>query len=344
MKINSLCYLIAIIFLLSCTKENPVKVSDYSKGVFVVNQGAFQNGTGSITYQNGSDTIQNLFEKVNPGKVLGNIAQAMIKFDNKYFITINNGAKIQVVDASTFISKGEIGGISGSRYFATDGKKLYVSAWGSDLKSGAIYEINPTNLTLSAPIVTSGAPETMLIANGKLYVTMSTVIEKSKSLAIINTATNKLETKLDVSDNPTSIAIDKNKAIWVLCGGNSDWAMPALSTKGALVMIENNVVSKKFVLSNGANGLEMDNNGDRMYFLMDGKVYVHDISDQLFEKESIYDGNFSAIGYQKSTGMIYLADAGNYTTDGVATFIHPITKFTGKFKTGLIPGFFYFSE
>jgi DNA-binding beta-propeller fold protein YncE len=328
----------------SCSKDDTSDSGQYSKGVFVVNQGVFQSGTGTITFHNYKDTIKNVFEKENPGQVLGNIAQSMIAHDNKYFIAVNNANKIAVCDGTTFKSQGEIKGISLPRYFAASSTKLYVSAWGADFKSGNVYEINPKTLSITATIKTGGAPESMLISGDKLYVTISTVTEKSKSIAIIDIKTNTITQRLDISDNPTHIVSDKNGAIWVLCGGNSDWANPALSTDGALVRLVNDKVEKSFKLNNGVNGLAIDKNKDRLFFLMAGKVFAHDITDQTFEKESVYDGSFYAIGYHHTKGRLYLADAGNFQSDGTVTHIDPITKATGRYTAGIIPGFFYFAE
>lgn len=344
MKSNSFLFLFIAVLFFSCHKDETSSGGTYSKGVFVVNQGVFQSGTGTITFHNYKDTIQNIFERENPGQVLGNVAQSMVAYDNKYFIAINNANKVVVCDAVNFKSLGEIKGINLPRYFASSASKLYVSAWGADFKSGNIYEINPKSLTIAATVKTGGSPETMVIVGDKLYVTMSTVSEKSKSVVVIDTKTNTIANKIDVSDNPTHIVTDKSGAIWVLCGGNSDWQNPSLNTDGALVKIVSDKVEKTFNISNGASGLVIDKNKERLFFLMSGKVFAHDITDQSFEKESIYDGFFYAIGYHDAKGRIYLADAGNFQTDGIITHIDPISKNTARYKAGIIPGFFYFVD
>jgi DNA-binding beta-propeller fold protein YncE len=343
MKFQIFTLLISVLFI-ACNKDETTNSAQYSKGVFVVNQGLFQSGTGTITFHNYKDTIQNVFEKENPGQVMGNIAQSMIAFDSKYFIAINNANKIVVCDGTNFKSLGEIKGIDLPRYFASSATKLYVSAWGADFKSGKIYEIDPKTLAIASTIITGGAPESLLISGDKLYATISTVGEKSKSIIIIDTKTNNILQKTDISDNPTHITSDKNGAIWILCGGNSDWTNPALSTEGALVKLVNDKVEQTFKLNNGANGLTIDKNKDRLFFLMNGKVFAHDITDVTFEKETIYDGSFYAIGYHNAKGRLYLADAGNFQNDGSVTHIDPISKNTARFKAGIIPGFFYFVD
>jgi len=111
-------------WLISCSKEDVPVTTDFSKGIFVVNEGPFNSGTGTITYRDAIDTIQDVFGRQNAGKSLGNIAQSMIKFDDKYYVSINNGAKIQVINSKDFKSVTEISGIDAPRFFATDNKKL----------------------------------------------------------------------------------------------------------------------------------------------------------------------------------------------------------------------------
>jgi len=346
MNLFKISILSLFILTFSCTKDENANVVDYSNGLFVVNEGPFGNGTGTITFQNGQDTIQDVFGKENVGKALGNIAQAMIKFGDKYYISINNGAKIQVVNATDFKSAGEIKGIAVPRYFATDNKKLYISSWGADFNSGAVYEINPVTLTLSNPIPIGAAPENMIIQNDKLYVAVSsgTPQNNSKNVVVIDTKTNKIQKTIATSDSPEAIVKDKNGDLWVICNGFTDWTNPSLNTNGALHKIKNDLVVASFTIYNGANGLVIDKNGDRLYFLMGDKVMVHDIADNAFENESVYDGYYYGIGYDVSRRRIFLADAGDFQSNGRAVFIDPDTQATGRFTTGIIPGFFYFSE
>jgi len=71
---------------------------------------------------------------------------------------------------------------------------------------------------------------------------------------------------------------------------------------------------------------------------------AHDISDAVFENKSVYDGSYYAIGYDHAKGKIYLADAGDYQSNGRVLVIDPDTKAAGRFTTGIIPGFFYFAQ
>jgi len=341
-----LVVLIGLVFMFSsCEKDKLVINDDFSSGIFVVNQGVFQGGTGTITFRNESNNllINDLFATKNSGKVLGNIAQSMIKFDDKYFIAVNNAAKIQVVNAADFKLIREIA-IDLPRYFATDGTKLYVTSYNNDFATGKINEIDTKNLTISASINVSNLPENMLFSSDKLYVTLTSPYgQSSQDIVVVDTKTNKISKTIVTGDSPSAILKDKNNDIWVLCAGNFAFD-PLFNTLGSLHRLRDDQKVASYTISNGANGLVIDNNGDRLYFLMDGKVMAHDITDTAFEDESIYDGFFYGISYEKSSNRIFLADAKDFSSAGEVLFINPETKATGRFATGIVPGFIYFSE
>ena len=69
----------------SCSDEEITISGKFSTGTFNVNQGAFGSGTGTITYTKDNEVIEDVFAIQNPGLVLGNIAQSMHKFDQKYY-------------------------------------------------------------------------------------------------------------------------------------------------------------------------------------------------------------------------------------------------------------------
>lgn len=341
-----------VIICSSCEKERIQFDNNFSTGIFVVNQGVFQSGTGTITYRNEANNIliNDLFAIQNGGKVLGNIAQSMIKFDNKYFIAVNNAAKIQVVNASDFKIIGEIP-IALPRYFATDGTKLYVTSYNTDLASGKINEVDTKNLTISSSISVSNLPENLLFTGDKLYVTLNSPYgQSSQNVVIVDTKTNKISKSISVGDSPSSIVKDKNGDIWVSCAGNFAFE-PENNTPGSLHRLRDDEKVASFIFGKDANGIALspnglvvDKDGDRMYFLMDNKVFAHDITDSTFEEESIYDGYFYGINYQSSTNRIFLADAKDFSSAGEVLFINPETNATGRFATGIAPGFIYFEE
>jgi hypothetical protein len=328
----------------SCQPDDPIVINDtFSKGVFVVNQGPFQTGTGTITYK--ADNIvepdQDIFGQNNAGSVLGNIAQSMIKFDNKYYIAVNNANKVIVTDEK-FKLLATINDVALPRYFATDGTKLYLSTWGADFASGKIVEINTATNTIKTSINVGNAPEQMLIDNGKLYVTLSSPYGgDSDSIAIINIATNVISEKKFVGDSPTAIAKDANGDIWVLCSGNYAFN-PADNTNGALVNI-NKPSTKTFILNNGASSLVTNVAKDKLYFISGDKVNDHSIDASTLSTTFVYQGNAYALGVS-TDDVLHVADPKDYKSQGVIHTIHLQTKAVSEFTAGIAPGYFYFED
>lgn len=333
------------VFFYSCTKDpNPSDNRDYSKGSFIVNEGEFQSGTGTITYFDGNSATQDIFGQQNNGAALGNICQSMIKFGDKYFIAVNNADKIEVVNAADFKSIATIANVSYPRYFATDDKKLYVTSWNKDFATGAIIELDPINFKVIKSIPINGLVEKMIFSEKRIYATVSTLPTDvlAKQIIVVNPNTNTLSYHIEIGDNTNDLVEDQNGTLWVLCSGFSDWSDPSLNTDGSLNWIGDAVHSIK--VANGAKGLVIDKAGQNLYYLAAGKVWHHDISSS--EPQAINDlsGSYYSIGLNKNTGDIYLADAGDFQKSGIITVFNPNTKVKTIFNAGIIPSFFYFAE
>jgi hypothetical protein len=338
--------LIATLFLFGCqpddTMIDPRPEAKLESGVFVVNQGPFQNGTGTISYKPYStETVnQDFFTAKNPGQVLGNTAQSMIKHGNRFYIAVNNANKIIVTD-SLFSFIGAINDIALPRYFASVGSKLYVSMYGADFQSGEVLEINTSTLAISNRIPVGNAPEQMLVDGKDIYVTVSSPYGgDSDEVVVINTITNKIDKKLKVSDSPTSIVKDKTGGIWVLCTGNYAFD-PANNTAGSLVKI--GATNTTIPLPNGVSNLVINSSKDELFFINGSKVLKHKITDNVLNSSPVYEGAAYALGINKSN-VLHIADPKLFSEDGE---VHTIVLSNGQkssFKAGIAPGFFYFFE
>ena len=168
-----LFYLLFTFVIFSCSKDDNKSTFDYSQGTFIVNEGLFNSGTGTITYLDENEKIDDIFAQQNPGLLLGNIANSMIKHDGKYFIAVNNGARIVVVNAADFNYLGEIK-IDLPRYFVSANDKLYVTSWSSDFSSGFINLIDSKSLSITKSTPVNGLVEKMIAKDNFIYSTVST--------------------------------------------------------------------------------------------------------------------------------------------------------------------------
>lgn len=150
----------ASIMITACTKDDPGgDPGIYDNGVFVVNEGPFGTGTGTLTFIGDDGNLtQKVFEKENGNVVLGNIAQSMIWHNNRYYIVVNNANKIVVADKDMKVV-GEITGLTGPRFMVAQGNKAYISEWGENYEKGGVAIADLTSLKVVKQIPTGKAPK-----------------------------------------------------------------------------------------------------------------------------------------------------------------------------------------
>ncbi len=334
------CFLITII---SCTKDEDIKTTLYETGTFIVNEGPFGSGTGTISHFDGTKVTQDIFGKENNGNSLGNITQSMIKMNDKYFIAVNNADKIQIVNTKDFKNVSDIPNIPLPRYFCTSGNKLYLTSWSKDFTNGAIIQIDPVNLKVLSTIPIKGLAERVLAKNDLIYITVTSNPFDifPRSVLVLDTKSNTFIDTITVGDNPNDIVEDKNGDIWVLCSGFNVWTNPSLNTSGSLHKIQNGQSVLNYTLPNGAKGLTINKNGDKLYYLVDGKAMQRNIEGV---EKSFADGNFYSIAFNKSTNELFLSDALDFQKPGIVIIIKEDLTSRLELSAGIIPGFFYFIE
>lgn len=345
---NSFRYLylfgiVCTLFLVpSCSDDkDAIGKLDYSKGTWIVNQGKFQDGTGTLTYYYEDEVIQDVFGKENNGAFLGNIVQSIIKVNQKYYIAVNNADKIVVVDAQTFKFIKEIN-MDYPRYFASDGNKLYISGWNKDFTTGAVYEIDLQTDDIKNKIDLPKTAEGMTISNNTLYITMTDVSLKSKEIAIINMNDNSLVKTLEVCDNPHSAVTDNSGHVWVLCAGHSDWQNPIQDTKGALVQISNaNIVISTFSIE----GSYLTTNGDKTRIFTSNGLTVTDFS--IFNTRQLRNidmgSSHNGIGISPLTDKLF-ATTSDFTTKGEVILFDYSTSSSKRIPAGVGASYIYFVE
>ena len=348
-KLTASCFFILMILLnTSCSKDNGQSESDidFSKGVFIVNEGPFGSGTGTITYFNPEtdSLIQDVFSRQNLGRPLGNIAQAMIAAGDKYFISVNNAGKIVVVNRKDFKLLTEITEVSVPRYFAVAGDELLVSAWGPDFNSGEVVVIDVKSMAIKSRIAVGGSPEGIYVAGNRAYVALSTVGNPSRSYAIINIAEQKVEKYIDVCDNPKFIAQASGEELWVICSGNTDFSNPANSTSGALVKVVNDVVEDNFILPNGANYLYFNNAGTTAYFTEGSKIQSIDLTSGNISDVFTSDYFIYAFAFDPGRELFFVSDPGDFSSRGRVEILNKSGQILRKIEAGVATGYIYLAD
>ena len=338
--------LICIILLGGCGDDLPEQtLGKYESGVFIVNQGKFGDGTGTITYFDRDTTlIQNVFQTENGGSVLGNIAQSMYSINNKTYIAINNASKIEVVNTNDFTKVTSIEGLAQVRYMISSdiGNSLYASSWGADGTSGVLYEINTATDRIVSQLQTGGGLENMVADGSEIYVTKSGGFGTDSLVLRYDISRSVIEKEYVVGDNPVGIIKDNEDEIWVLCTGAFDFTNPDNNTAGGLYRLTDDQAELKLELANGANNLVVDKASNKVYHLDGEGIKVIDLS--TMQSSLFASGFYYALGFDPKDQKVYAADAKDFASNGEVIIFNRNRSEEQRLKAGIIPGSFFFTD
>jgi len=335
-------YLLIILTLFSCKKskdEESKKVDiQNSNGVFIINEGNYGWGNGSVSYYNiqNEEVTDNIYKDVN-GYPLGDVCQSITYYNNKYYIVVNNSNKIEIVNSQDFKNIGTIHNLKSPRYFLpVNNNKAYIS----DLYDNKIAVVNLSDNQVEKYINCIGSTEEMLLFQNNVFVTNT----RTKYIYIINTISDCITDSIMVGASPFSILIDKNKKIWILCSGNT-------STNGSLYKLNSLTyqVEKHFDFTNPLNiwnRLKINSTKDTLYFINNGVFQLPVNSENLPQSPIIPENsfNFYGLGIEPDNGNIFVSDAIDYVQKG-KIYIYNQTNgnLLKSFNASIIPGDFIFN-
>ena len=343
--------LLGALFLASCGSDDPIsEPGAYDDGIFVVNEGPFGSGTGTLTFQ-GDDgvTTQQVFEKENNNAILGNIAQSMIYHNEKYYIVVNNANKIIVTDKN-MKAIGEITGLFFPRYMVANGNKAYVSQWGQNNKDGGIAVVDLNSLTVTKNIPTGNGPEyllldgnQLLVPNGGSYNTSTFENQPDSTVSIIDLGSESVIKTISVKYNPNSVIKSKNGYIVSSAEksfgeGNGNLYFVNLTNNSATI-IEGTINESSKSYS------KLKKVSDKEFLTVFGGYLVTMMTiDEVNGKvNSIRTfGSGYVADYNDKRNLIYVADAKDFNQAGEIRTYTKAGVEGKKFAAGIIPGGFCF--
>jgi DNA-binding beta-propeller fold protein YncE len=351
-KISKISALFAAYILLSCTpeKEQITVSSNLNNGVFIVNEGPYGSGTGTVSFfDHTSKSITNdLFGKANNNTPLGNVVQSMNIINGYAYIVVNNGNKIEIANANNFKSAGTITGLNQPRYiYQVNDTKAYISEWGADGKTGAIKVLNLTSNTVTKTIATGKGTEKMLKKGNYVYVTCKGGYGYDTVVTVIDFAKDSVVKSIAVGPNPNSIQEDADGNLWVLCSGKNKSDYSGLEINGRLVKIDPSINSVLFSItfpstSSQPSDLIINKAKNTLYFNYDGKVYSHTTSANTFDNTAIISKSYYGLGIDPASDIIYAGDAGNFSAAGKLFRYNTNGTLLDSATVGIAPNGFYF--
>ena len=350
-------FLFALFSLWGCMKDDLFPVTPYdlygSRGVFIVNEGNYLSGNGSLSYYDidTREVVNVIYLNAN-AVPLGDVAYSMSIYKGRGYIVVNNSSCIQVVDANTLEHIGTIEGLPSPRYilFLSDELALV-----SDLYARAISIVNPQALTVIGSIKTGDPslpyfqhPTENLIRIGNRVFTNcwsydnKVLVIGTESLAVIDS--------IEVGIQPLTMVKDMNDNLWVMNDGGGYSGNPFGHEYPSLMRISTAThqvdLRLDFPSINARVGqIALNPKGDSLYFISN-HVYKMSIADDVLPEEPLIfnEGrNFRAITVDTITGDLYISDAIDFVDEGVVYRYSSNAIPVDTFSVGIIPGNFCFN-
>lgn len=334
--------LMATLVMTSCTKEGDDEdPSSFTNGIFVVNEGPFQTGTGTIDFIDlETNTIRlDVFATANDGQVLGNIAQSMHISGDTTYIVVNNANKVVLVNSRDFTYIGEIDNLPQARYIHVEGSTAYVTCWGDGF-SGKIAIIDLETLTEKSAIEAAG-PEQMLKLGSNLWVVISGGFGTSNKLGRIDLESNAYVEEFTLSDRPTALARGLgNNQFYILCSGYNDFA--GTVTQGRLWQYEAGQVRALTTAANGAS--QLISNFSTTFFgevawLEGGELVIYRALSDDKTRMDLDMTSPRALAYFPFASRIAISDAVDFNSAGKLHLYDQDMEEVDVFDVGIIPAF-----
>lgn len=293
----------------------------------VLNEGNYTWGNASLSMINeDSGTVQqNYFQSVNNAP-LGDVAQSILKFNDKIYIVVNNSGKIEELDAETWKRTRTLSGLTSPRYILPiDENKAYVT----DLYANAIHIVDMNSFTKTGSIPAHGWTDEMILLNDKVWA----IEVDSQKLVSVNTAIDQMEDVIELSALPNSILETGSTDIFVLAHSSNEG-------KSYLHKIDanNGVIEEKIEWSGACNLLRYAD-GYLYYLKASSKLFRASLNNLSQEEQLIDLGDRNIYGFMFSDENIYLCDAKDYARNGTLLKYsnHSNPVFVDSFVVGRIP-------
>lgn len=336
---------VGTLFITACSKDVNPDEGIYGPGIYVCNEGAFGQSNGSISYipRNTYQAYNNIYAQANNNAVLGDVAQSIQWHNNKFYIVVNNSNKVVVVNAENFNNTATITDRQLPRYMAFNNNKGYLTEWVSFSSNGklSVIDLNTNNVTKQIEL--GKLPEKLLVHNNQAFVVNS----NDSTMHVINLSSETVDYVFSIGDYPNSIVKDANNKLWILCGGVPAWT--GSPTPGKLVRFNPTTQSVELSLTFSStdanpNNLCINKAGNELYYYFNGNIFKMSTSATSLPTSPFIASTFSTygLGVDPSTGYIFVADAGNFTNNGVVRWYSNSSTLIDTAVVGIAPNGFYF--
>ena len=344
--------------LAACHKDSPAPdgssqtggsepaIADTLRGVaLILNEGSWSNNNASLSLllnDTTGEVINNWFAQKN-GRGLGDVAQDMVAYGSKIYITVWNSNSLEVIDRNTSRSRRiDLGDLS-PRYIATHGGKLYISCYNPN----CVIRIDTASLKLEASCAVGDYnPEGVAVAGGKLFVASNKAGLPDGSYAYdnkvyaIDLASFANPTPVIVGTNPNKVLVFNDQYVVVNCFGDynastysySNPKVAAINVSSLEATLYDENLEEMAVYNNRVIGFSTSN-GETMYRTLSGSPSAFTVS------TSYMDNGVEPykININPANGDEYLTTTGGYIANGDVRFTAADRSRSWSTQAGMLP-------
>ncbi len=325
MKMN-ICYFLGVCLSASlsmgCEDDNKPR-GQYADGVFVVNEGAFGAGNGTVTHYNptSSEAEQNIFISTD-GDFAGDVVQSLTFKNGKAYLVINGDDKIEVADANTLESTQTIThpDLDKPRYIEVINGNAYISVWGAYNEFFSlidsyilVYDLDSGSKIKS--IDTDEGTENLLY-NGQLLFASNYNYGSSSTVSVIDPTDNSLVDNIELEAGPAGMVTDANGKLWVVCVGG--WG----AENGQLFRVnpETLLVEDQITIT-GVPGIDIATTPDKQNIIYTVGTSVFSIAiTATAEPEALFNADdivsVYSLNVDQANGNIWIGDAPSFSSAG----------------------------
>lgn len=223
-------YLLLFVAVLqwSCSdSDNPGnETSQKTSALLILNEGSMglNNATLAQYDLHEKSVTKDYFRSVNK-RGLGDVANDMVQYGSKIYISVNKSGIIEVMNATTGVSIRQIRMETGSgtskepRRIAAYGGKIYVTSF-----DDTVTRIDTVSLSIDGTVTVGMDPEGIVIQNNKIYVANSGGLNWANgydnTLSVIDLISFKEEHRIEVGTNPGTLQVDSQGDLYLSVTGN----------------------------------------------------------------------------------------------------------------------------
>lgn len=326
--------------LLSCTREEDPSIFPGGKGLFILNEGNFQAGNGSLSFystENGS-IYNNLFHGVN-NRDLGDVPMHIAVDGNAGYVIVNNSGTIEKIDMETLESLGTVTGLNSPRQMVIYNGIGYVSS----IYSNYITMIDLSDFTVMDENIDLGcSSEALVISGSRLFA--ANYMGGSK-VVVVDLTDNTIEDEITTGKEPESMVLDKNNKLWVLCTGG--WNVE--TGKICIINTSTLIVEDDLSFSTVAeypSSLTINSGGDTLYYINNGVYRMPVTAEALPSAALVSSGSslFYKVAPAPWKGLFCVTDAVDYVQAGKLLVYNKNGELIDTESAGIIPGCMHYSE